>query len=209
MNQKINTGLGVVIITIIAITAGVFVWKSYKINPILYQSTNLISVVKKPTRQTQTSQPVTINPQTIETQPTSTESIDGKCANGRFTNLAGGYSIECFPEWKYAIARTNEPRTGSLFGPDATETSADGGVEVEGFLSYDDYLKVYNDEWAKIRHITVNGINGIRGYYLGMGHGERARFCDKEVNKCFTIYIMEANNIKLFDRIINSFRIIK
>ena len=37
MKQKIPTGVGVVILIIIAITAGVLVWKEYEMNPIAYE----------------------------------------------------------------------------------------------------------------------------------------------------------------------------
>jgi hypothetical protein len=47
MSQKISTRLGVVIIITIAITAGVFVWEAYKINPISYQSTEIKQPIKK------------------------------------------------------------------------------------------------------------------------------------------------------------------
>lgn|GEM_PF-1238418 len=35
MNQKISTGIGTIILTIFFITASVFVWKYYNLNPIL------------------------------------------------------------------------------------------------------------------------------------------------------------------------------
>ena len=34
MNQKISTGAGTIILLVIAITTGAFVWKTYQLNPI-------------------------------------------------------------------------------------------------------------------------------------------------------------------------------
>lgn len=74
--------------------------------------------------------------------PTQTEKIDNICVNGTFTNTSGGYSFDCFPEWKFAIGETPKSETYSLFGSDVIG----GGVGViDGYDSIDDYLKSLPD----------------------------------------------------------------
>lgn len=49
MNQKISTEVGAIILIIISLTVGVFVWKTYQLNPIPEQN-NLVQIAKKELR---------------------------------------------------------------------------------------------------------------------------------------------------------------
>ncbi len=163
----------------------------------------------------------TLEPTEVPTiTPAPTEDVNGKCINGRFTNIAGGYSFDCFPEWKFAIAKTNEPRTDSLFGPDATETGGMGGVGVtDRYSSIDDYLKKNSDvTLTNKRKITIDGAVGLRDHYAGFPTQGEEVVLFKD-GKIYEISLRSgttgepetanASDINFFNRIVNSFKFIK
>ncbi len=158
---------------------------------------------------------ITLTPEMTIT-PSPIETNDNKCINGTFTNIAGGYSFECFPEWKFAIAKTNDPKTDSLFGPNATETAGTGGVEVrDNYESIDDYLNSLPDiTFTKKKKITINGVVGLRTHYEGFPQkGEAVILFNND--EIFNIYIgtnkeneLSMGDINFFNRIVNSFKFI-
>ncbi len=140
----------------------------------------------------------------------------GACINGQFTNVAGGYSFACFPEWNFAITKKDAPQTDSLFGPGATETAGNGGVEIRDAKSIADFLSSTGAAITDKRNITINGVGGVRDHYAGFPQkGEQAVFYKD--GKIFNIYLgtdsrgsdLSANDIGFFDRIVNSFAFIK
>ena len=137
------------------------------------------------------------------------------CVNGKFTNLEGGYSFDCFPEWSFAITKKDAPQTDSLFGPGATETAGAGGVEIRNAKSIDDFLSSTGAAITDKRSITINGVAGVRDHYNGFPQkGEQMVFYKD--GRIFNIYLgtdsrgseLSARDIGLFDRIVNSFKFI-
>jgi hypothetical protein len=142
--------------------------------------------------------------------------VAGACIGGKFTNLEGEYSFDCFPEWNFVITKKDGPRTDSLFGPGATETAGRGGVEVrEGFKSIDDFLNATGAQITDKENITRGGVLGMKARYAGFPQkGEQAIFYKD--GKIFNIYLgtdargqdLSVSDIALFDRVVNSFEFI-
>lgn len=154
-------------------------------------------------------------PDIIKTFKTTGSQINAHLADWlTFSNPNGKYSFQYYSNWNAFVSKYNNKN--SLFGPDANSGTGLGGVELSIFNgSPNEYIKYLTDNAAinftSKKDITINGLPAVEVNYTGVanqiGHGVYL----KNGNQIINIYInsQDENNIKLFNKILSTFELIK
>lgn len=163
-----------------------------------------------PTSPTQTNAPI------VESTPTPT--IDPTADWETYINENAKYSYKYPPNWNAATVKSGKVLTaGSLFGPNATENSGLGGVEMKpDTRTVDQYIDglIQNGVIGSIlqEKLTINGIDGIKVKHSGGGaplNGYSLYF--KKDIYIYTIYINSWDNSDVvnFDQILSTFKFVE
>ena len=199
-----NTLIGILIVLLILV--GVYaIWEGT-----LKQQTPIVSDQTTNTQQPQLSVPES---NSTQTQNTNAQQPSNNSAGVSFTNTNDGYSFQYPSEWNAAINHYNKDNV--LFGPNATSTSAPGGVEVhKNQASLQAYLSQTQSDtgipFTNETNVTVNGVPGIQATTTGPTGAENVFIVVLfKNNTIYSIYYQgtTSQDLQLFNQFVQSFTI--